>query len=61
MAWIEPFKGFRPPKEIADKVACPPYDILNSKEAREMAAGHQLGAIVIGVYDCNGSIADKGR
>lgn len=37
MADIRPFRGLRPKKELADKVAAPPYDVLSSEEAREMA------------------------
>ncbi len=37
MAIIKPFKGLRPKKELAEKVASPPYDVLSSAEAREMA------------------------
>ncbi|MHB2148344.1 DUF1015 domain-containing protein [Calditrichota bacterium LG25] len=37
MAIIKPFKGLRPKKELAEKVASPPYDVLSSEEAREMA------------------------
>ena len=40
MAIIKPFNGLRPIKEIAEKVASPPYDVLNSEEAREMAKGN---------------------
>ena len=40
MARLEPFKGIRPPKELVEKVAAPPYDVLNSQEAREMAKGN---------------------
>ncbi len=36
MAIVEPFKGLRPRKGFAEKVASPPYDVLNSSEAREM-------------------------
>ncbi len=36
MARIEPFEGVRPNTEIAGKVASPPYDVLNSEEAREI-------------------------
>ena len=39
MARIEPFKGVRPKKELAEKVASPPYDVLNSEEARDFASG----------------------
>ena len=34
MAILKPFKGLRPPKDLAQKVASRPYDVLNSKEAR---------------------------
>lgn len=37
MSVVKPFKGLRPAKELAEKVASPPYDVLNSDEAREMA------------------------
>ncbi len=37
MAVLKPFKGLRPPKEIAAKMASRPYDVLNSEEAREEA------------------------
>jgi uncharacterized protein (DUF1015 family) len=37
MAILKPFQGLRPPKQIAAKVASRPYDVLNSKEAREEA------------------------
>jgi len=37
MVWLKPFKGLRPLREHAVKVASPPYDVLNSDEAREMA------------------------
>ncbi len=34
MAVLRPFKGYRPPADIAKEVASRPYDVLNSKEAR---------------------------
>lgn len=40
MAKVRPFRGLRPQKELADKVAAPPYDVLSSDEAREMAKGN---------------------
>ena len=40
MSVIKPFKGLRPIKEFAEKVASPPYDVINSEEAREMAKGN---------------------
>ncbi len=38
MSTIKPFKALRPRKDIAARVASPPYDVLNSEEARQMAA-----------------------
>ena len=40
MATLKAFKGLRPPKGIVSKVASRPYDVLNSKEAREEAKGN---------------------
>lgn len=37
MADIQPFRGIRPKPELVQKVASPPYDVLNSKEAKELA------------------------
>ena len=39
MAIIKPFKGLRPPKELAKTLACLPYDVMNAVEAKEMANG----------------------
>ncbi|MCM8711954.1 DUF1015 family protein [Clostridium sp. SYSU_GA19001] len=36
MAVIRPFKALRPTKDLAEKVAALPYDVMNSDEAREM-------------------------
>ena len=40
MAVLKPFKGLRPPKELAANVASRPYDVLNSEEAREEVKGN---------------------
>jgi len=40
MAVLKPFKGLRPPGELASKVASRPYDVLNSEEARVEASGN---------------------
>lgn len=37
MPVIKPFKAFRPQPELVTKVASPPYDVLNSEEARQLA------------------------
>ena len=39
MPLIRPFAGLRPVPEHAEDVAAPPYDVLNSAEARERAKG----------------------
>lgn len=38
MVQVHPFKGIRPAEKLADKVAALPYDVVNSQEAKEMAA-----------------------
>jgi len=38
MVRIKPFRGVRPAREMAEKVASFPYDVLNSQEARELAS-----------------------
>ncbi len=39
MPLIRPFAGLRPVADHAEDVVAPPYDVLNSAEARERAAG----------------------
>lgn len=41
MAVVRPFKGIRPKKELVEKVASLPYDVMNRKEAKEMAKGNE--------------------
>lgn len=38
MAYIHPFRGVRPRPDVAAQVASPPYDVLDSEEARALAA-----------------------
>ena len=40
MAIVKAFKGIRPIKELASKIAALPYDVMNSDEAREMVVGN---------------------
>ena len=42
MAILKPFKGIRPVKEFAQKVASKPYDVLDEKEARIECEGNLL-------------------
>lgn len=41
MALIKPFKGWRPPVDLVEKVASRPYDVLNSEEARAEASDNE--------------------
>lgn len=46
MVKIKSFKGIRPPKEMAAEVSSLPYDVVNSKEAKEMAGEKSLFHII---------------
>ncbi|MEI8345924.1 MAG: DUF1015 family protein [Pseudomonadota bacterium] len=48
MATLRPFKGLRPVKELAEKVASFPYDVIDSKEARELAKGNPYSFLHVG-------------
>jgi uncharacterized protein (DUF1015 family) len=37
MAVVKPFRGLRPPGSIVRELACLPYDVMNTEEARAMA------------------------
>ena len=39
---VKPFRGIRPPKALAKQVSSRPYDVLNSEEARQEAAGNPM-------------------
>jgi uncharacterized protein (DUF1015 family) len=41
MAKLQAFRAYRPQPGLEDKIASPPYDVLNSAEARVMAEGNQ--------------------
>ena len=42
MVRVKPFAAIRPPKNLVTEVAAPPYDVLNSEEARAMAGEKSL-------------------
>lgn len=42
MVRVKPFAAIRPPKNIVTEVAAPPYDVLNSEEAKKMAGEKSL-------------------
>jgi len=67
---IHPFRGYRPVRENVEKVASRPYDVLNSREAREEVEGnpwsflHVVKPEVDLPEDTNlysGEVYDKGR
>jgi len=47
MAIVKPFRGLRPPGEIAKDLACLPYDVMNATEAKEMAEGKECSLLHI--------------
>jgi uncharacterized protein (DUF1015 family) len=54
MAIVKPFRGLRPPREIAKELSCLPYDVMKSEEAAAMAQGkaHSLLHITRAEIDC---------
>jgi len=42
MVKVRKFKGCLADKENADKIISPPYDVLNTQEAKEMAKGNEM-------------------
>ena len=40
MRLLAPFRALRPPPELAPVIATPPYDVVSSSEARDMASGN---------------------
>jgi uncharacterized protein (DUF1015 family) len=47
MAVVKPFKGLRPPGNIAADLSCLPYDVMNTQEARAMADGKECSLLHI--------------
>ena len=47
MVKVRPFKGLRPPKAIASRVSCLPYDVMNAQEAAQMAEGDEVSLLNI--------------
>ncbi|HSQ79086.1 MAG TPA: DUF1015 family protein [Candidatus Bathyarchaeia archaeon] len=48
MVHIQPFRGVRPRKDLAHLVAAPPYDVLTTEEARELASGNPYSFLHVG-------------
>ena len=47
MSDVRPFRALRPRPDLAARVAAPPYDVINSEEAREMANGNDVSFLHI--------------
>ena len=47
MAIVKPFRGLRPPCEIAKDLACLPYDVMSTDEAAEMARDKECSLLHI--------------
>lgn len=47
MSIIRPFKGIRPAGELAESIAALPYDVYNSKEAREIVSANPMSFLKI--------------
>jgi uncharacterized protein (DUF1015 family) len=47
MAVVKPFRGVRPPRALAKDLACLPYDVMNTEEARKMAFGKECSLLHI--------------
>lgn len=48
MSRFLPFRAYRPRPELAERVASFPYDVINSEEARELAAGNPVSFLHVG-------------
>ena len=58
MVQVKPFAALRPPKNIVTEVAAPPYDVLNSQEAKAMAGEKSLLHITKPEIDFNPILQD---
>lgn len=47
MPLVQPFRGLRPVADKATDIVAPPYDVLNTAEARERVKGHPLSFLHI--------------
>lgn len=45
-----PFKAYRPPPTIAPSLAAPPYDVINSDEARKLADGNEYSFLRVRAF-----------
>lgn len=47
MAIVKPFKGLRPPQNIAADLSCLPYDVMNAQEAKVLSKGLEYSLLNI--------------
>jgi len=57
MATVRPFAALRPPKNLAEKVSAPPYDVLSHAEAVALARGNAESFLHISRADIDTSEA----
>lgn len=50
MVKVMPFKAYRPPPTIAPSLAAPPYDVINSDEARKLADGNEYSFLRVRAF-----------
>jgi uncharacterized protein (DUF1015 family) len=53
MSQIQPFRAYRPKPEFAAEVASVPYDVIDTKEARALAAGKPRSFLHVGRPEIN--------
>ena len=61
MVRVKPFAAVRPPKNLTTEVAAPPYDVLNSVEAKAMAGEKSLLHITKPEIDFDPILSDHDR
>ena len=70
MADLRPFRAFRPRADIAERVACPPYDVIDTAEARALAEGNPFSFLHVtrpeidlaeGIDEHTDEVYEKGR
>lgn len=53
MVMVKAVRGLRPKRELAAKVASPPYDVLSADEARALAAGNPVSFLYVEKMEIN--------
>ena len=53
MSQIKPFQAYRPKPQLAGKLASVPYDVINTKEARQLAEGNPVSFLHVARPEIN--------